>query len=82
MDQALLLDRWRLIQEGPPDRVVDYYKALIAKREASQAILQSKTVSGRMTTRSGTFEAGIESMGGSGHVSSSCRRSSRRRPGS
>ena len=57
--RALLLDGGRLIQEGPPDQVLDYYNALIAKREASQAILQSETVSGRMTTRSGTFEARI-----------------------
>ena len=57
--RALLLDGGRLIQDGLPDQVLDYYNALIAKREASQAILQSETASGRMTTRSGTFEARI-----------------------
>jgi lipopolysaccharide transport system ATP-binding protein len=57
--RALLLDGGRLIQDGPPDRVLDYYNALIAKREANQAILQAEAAGGRMTTRSGTFEARI-----------------------
>jgi lipopolysaccharide transport system ATP-binding protein len=57
--RALLLDAGRLIQDGPPDRVLDYYNALIAKREANREILQAETDGGRMTTRSGTFEAHI-----------------------
>jgi len=57
--RALLLDGGRLIQDGPPDLVLDYYNALIAKREASQAILQSEGERGRVTTRSGTFEARV-----------------------
>jgi lipopolysaccharide transport system ATP-binding protein len=57
--RALLLDGGRLIQDGPPDRVLDYYNALIAKREANQEILQAEAAGGRMTTRSGTFEARI-----------------------
>ena len=57
--RALLLDGGRLIQDGPPDLVLDHYNALIAKREANQEILQAEAASGRMTTRSGTFEARI-----------------------
>ena len=57
--RALLLDGGRLIQDGPPDRVLDYYNALIAKREANQEILQAEAAGGRTTTRSGTFEARI-----------------------
>ncbi|MBI4635697.1 MAG: ABC transporter ATP-binding protein [Candidatus Rokubacteria bacterium] len=57
-DRALLLDRGRLIQDGRPDDVLDYYNALIAKRGASQEILQAEAASGR-TTRSGTFQARI-----------------------
>lgn len=57
--RALLLDGGRLIQDGPPDRVLDYYNAMIAKREANQVILQAEAAGGRMTTRSGTFEARI-----------------------
>ena len=55
--RALLLDAGRLIQDGPPDRVLDYYNALIAKREANREILQAEAEGGRTTTRSGTFEA-------------------------
>jgi lipopolysaccharide transport system ATP-binding protein len=57
--RALLLDGGRLIQDGPPDRVLDYYNALIAKREANREILQAEAEGGRMTTRSGTFEARV-----------------------
>lgn len=57
--RALLLDEGRLIQDGPPDRVLDYYNAMIAKREASREILQAEAAGGPMTTRSGTFEARV-----------------------
>jgi lipopolysaccharide transport system ATP-binding protein len=57
--RALLLDGGRLIQDGPPDRVLDYYNAMIAKREVNREILQSEAAGGRMTTRSGTFEARV-----------------------
>jgi len=60
--RALLLDGGRLIQDGPPDLVLDRYNALIAKREANQEILQAEAASGRMTTRSGTFEARIAAI--------------------
>jgi homopolymeric O-antigen transport system ATP-binding protein len=58
-ERALLLDAGRLIQDGPPDRVLDYYNALIAKREANQEILQAEAMGGRVTTRSGTFQARV-----------------------
>jgi lipopolysaccharide transport system ATP-binding protein len=58
-ERALLLDAGRLIQDGPPDRVLDYYNALIAKREANQEILQAEAAGGRVTTRSGSFEARV-----------------------
>ncbi|HYB42106.1 MAG TPA: ABC transporter ATP-binding protein [Candidatus Methylomirabilis sp.] len=57
--RALLLEGGRLIQDGPPDRVLDYYNAMIAKREASQDILRAESAGGALTTRSGTFEARI-----------------------
>ena len=57
--RALLLDQGRLIQDGPPDRVLDYYNAMIAKREANQMILQAEAADGRTTTRSGTFQARV-----------------------
>ena len=57
--RALLLDAGRLIEDGSPDRVLDYYNAMIARREASQTILQAEAERGRTTTRSGTFEARV-----------------------
>jgi lipopolysaccharide transport system ATP-binding protein len=48
-----------LIQDGPPDRVLDYYNAMIATREANQTILQAEAGDGRTTTRSGTFQARV-----------------------
>jgi lipopolysaccharide transport system ATP-binding protein len=57
--RALLLDAGRLVQDGPADLVLDYYNALIAKRETTREILQAETMRGRITTRSGTFEAHI-----------------------
>jgi Wzt C-terminal domain len=42
------------VDDGPPDRVLDYYNALIAKREATTQILQAENRTG---ARSGTFEA-------------------------
>jgi lipopolysaccharide transport system ATP-binding protein len=57
--RALLLERGRLIQDGPPDVVFDYYNALIAKREANREILQAEAAGGQTMTRSGTFEARV-----------------------
>ena len=57
--RAMLLDQGRLIQDGPPDGVLDYYNAMIARREAHEAILQAEASEGRMTTRSGTFQARV-----------------------
>jgi homopolymeric O-antigen transport system ATP-binding protein len=53
-DRCLLIERGRLVDDGPPDRVLDYYNALIAKREATTQILQAENRTG---ARSGTFEA-------------------------
>lgn len=57
--RAILLDAGRLVEDGPADRVLDYYNALIARREANTEILRAEAAGGRMTTRSGTFEAHV-----------------------
>jgi lipopolysaccharide transport system ATP-binding protein len=57
--RALLLDEGRLIQDGPADLVLDYYNALIATREANREILQAEATPGRVTTRSGSFQARV-----------------------
>jgi lipopolysaccharide transport system ATP-binding protein len=61
-DRCLLLDGGRLLDDGPPDKVLDHYNALIATREATARILQAENVSGTVTTRSGTFEASLEAI--------------------
>lgn len=61
-DRCLLLDQGRLIDDGPPDRVLDHYNALIATREATTQILQAESQFGLVTTRSGTFEARLTSI--------------------
>ena len=57
--RALLLEAGRLIHDGAPDQVLDYYNALIAKREANHRIFRAEADGGRITLRSGTFEARI-----------------------
>ena len=75
--RALLLDAGRLIQDGSPDVVLDYYNALIARREANQEILQAEMEGGRIATRSGTFEARlveVDLLDGDGRPASRVRR--------
>lgn len=61
--RALLLDRGEAIREGRPDEVLDYYNAIIAKREADYQIREVERVGGRpRTTRSGDQAASIDSV--------------------
>lgn len=55
-DRAILLDSGRVIKEGEPEEVMDFYNALIAVRENS-TVVQKKTENGRVQTTSGTNEA-------------------------
>jgi lipopolysaccharide transport system ATP-binding protein len=61
-DRCLLLDQGRLLDDGPPDRVLDHYNALIATREATSQILHAESQRGLVTTRSGTFEAQLTAI--------------------
>jgi lipopolysaccharide transport system ATP-binding protein len=58
-ERALLLDKGVLIQDGSPDAVLDYYNALISKRERTMEIRQLEGLHGRPVTRSGTRRARI-----------------------
>ncbi|MDH3255860.1 MAG: Wzt carbohydrate-binding domain-containing protein, partial [Acidobacteriota bacterium] len=52
-DRALLLDQGRLVRQGAAEAILDYYNAMIAKRE-KDASVEQVTVSGkRLRTRSG-----------------------------
>lgn len=57
-DRALLLDAGRVAMEGQPEAVMDYYNALLAKRE-NHAVRQEETASGKLQTVSGSGEAVI-----------------------
>ena len=54
-DRAILLDGGRLVREGGPEEIMDYYNAMIAFRENSR-LEQKTTDDGRIQTTSGTGE--------------------------
>jgi len=64
-DRVILLDKGRVLKDGLPDEVVDYYNAMIADREnakAADGIEQLRGEDGWLMTRSGTFEVKISSL--------------------
>jgi homopolymeric O-antigen transport system ATP-binding protein len=56
-DRAILLDAGRMILDGEPREVVDYYNALIAEKENST--VRTRQSQGMVATESGTGEAVI-----------------------
>ncbi len=61
-DRALLIDKGVLLRDDTPDAVLDYYNAMIAKREADAEIRQVETTHGHRETRSGNRRASIEDV--------------------
>lgn len=61
-DRAILLDHGRLLMDGEPNLVMDYYNALIAERENATVEVRALE-SGAAQTVSGTREAIVESIG-------------------
>lgn len=64
-DRVILLDKGRVLRDGLPDEVVDYYNAMIAEREnakAARSVEQVRGTDGWLKTRSGTFETSIRSL--------------------
>lgn len=59
--RALLLDRGRLVKDGDPEEVMDFYNALIAEKE-NATIRTSTREDGRVQTISGTGEATVEDI--------------------
>ena len=57
-DRALLLDKGRVLKDGPPDLVADFYNAIIAAKEEERAsVEQTRRPDGWLETRSGSYEA-------------------------
>ncbi|QNQ62036.1 ABC transporter ATP-binding protein [Brucella sp. 6810] len=62
-DRVILLDKGTVLKDGAPDEVVDYYNAMIAEREnAKMSLEQKRGENGWLHTRSGTFEAQVETI--------------------
>jgi lipopolysaccharide transport system ATP-binding protein len=62
-DRAVLLDRGRPVRDGAPDEVLDYYNAIIAKREADYEIREVEQTAGRSREmRSGDRSATINEV--------------------
>ncbi|MBK0011810.1 ABC transporter ATP-binding protein [Stenotrophomonas sp. S41] len=62
-DRAILLDKGQVLKDGSPDEVIDFYNALIAKKEnESLSVEQRRQASGWVTTRSGSGQARVASL--------------------
>lgn len=61
-NRAVLLEKGRVIQDGDPEAIFDFYNALIAEREDS-TIKQVSLADGKIQTVSGTGEATIQEVG-------------------
>ena len=71
-DHAVLLSDGQVMRKGFPDEIVDFYNALIAKKENEKLSVEQRRVKGGwLHTRSGTFEAVIESLDLSDEVTGS-----------
>jgi ABC-type polysaccharide/polyol phosphate transport system, ATPase component len=62
-DRVILLDKGRVLKDGLPDEVIDYYNALVAEKEnAKLSIEQRREKNGWLLTKSGTGEARVKSL--------------------
>lgn len=62
-NRVILLEKGRVIKDGDPEAVMDFYNALIAEQENSKAIQQVQLANGKTQTISGTGEATVEEIG-------------------
>jgi lipopolysaccharide transport system ATP-binding protein len=60
-DRAILLEKGRILKDGNPEEVMDYYNAIIAEKE-SGTINTSKSVNGKIQTISGTKQATVANI--------------------
>ena len=60
-DRALLLDAGRLVKEGAPEAVMDFYNAMLAERQ-KRTLKQTQLADGKVQTISGSGEATIATV--------------------
>ncbi|QTP58885.1 ABC transporter ATP-binding protein [Billgrantia antri] len=61
-DRAILLEQGRILKDGNPEEVFDYYNAIIAEKE--QSTVEVKPLSnGKVQTSSGSGEARVQDIG-------------------
>jgi lipopolysaccharide transport system ATP-binding protein len=60
-DRAILMEAGRMVLDGDPQEVFDYYNALIADKE-NTTIRTTRSAEGRVATESGSGEAVIEQL--------------------
>jgi lipopolysaccharide transport system ATP-binding protein len=62
-DRVILLDKGQVLKDGAPDEVIDFYNALIARKENEKlSVEQHRDESGWVTTRSGSGQAVVSSL--------------------
>lgn len=62
-NRAILLEKGRLLKEGNPNEIVDFYNALIAEKEGDDSTIRLETLGdGTVRTISGTGEATVISI--------------------
>jgi len=61
-NRAILLDKGSVLRDEAPDAVLDYYNAIIARREVEQAIRVEEAETGKRITRSGSQDASIRAV--------------------
>jgi lipopolysaccharide transport system ATP-binding protein len=62
-DRVILIEKGRVLKDGAPDEIVDYYNALVAQKEnAKLNVEQRRASNGWLLTKSGTGEARIDSL--------------------
>lgn len=62
-DRVIMLEKGRVVKDGPPDEVVDFYNAMVAKRENEKlTVEQRREKNGWLMTRSGTGQAVVANL--------------------
>jgi len=61
-DRAILLEKGMIVREGRSEDVLDYYNAVVARKEKDEEIRQIESETGRTLTRSGNHRAEFEEV--------------------